>query len=52
MPKPRESSTKAFAARVTKLKAYHMAFAPFDVDQELDDIEIVDILETIGQSIW
>jgi hypothetical protein len=53
MRRPREMTTRAFAARVAELNAFLLDFSPFDVNQDLDDSEIMDILENGGSpKIW
>jgi hypothetical protein len=52
MRKPREITTQCFAARVAKLNAYLIKFHLFDVNQELDDMEMVDILENGVPNTW
>jgi hypothetical protein len=52
MRKPREMTIRAFAARVAELNAYLLEFPPFDVNQDLDDTEIMDILENGVPNTW
>jgi hypothetical protein len=52
MRKPREMTTRAFAARVAELNAYLEEFPPFEDNQELDDTEIMDILENGVPNTW
>jgi hypothetical protein len=52
MRKPRDMSTREFAARVTELNAYLKEFPPFQSDQQLDDPEIMDILEFGVPNSW
>jgi hypothetical protein len=43
--KPRDMTTREFAARVSELNQYLKQFPPFEYNQELDEDEIIDILE-------
>jgi hypothetical protein len=52
MRKPREMTTRAFAARVAELNTYLEEFPPFEANQELDDPEIMDILENGVPGTW
>jgi hypothetical protein len=52
MRKPCDMSTRAFAERGAEINAYLMEFPPFDVNQELDDVEIMDILENVVPNTW
>lgn len=43
--KPRDMTTREFAARISEMNQYLKQFPPFEDNQELDEDEIIDILE-------
>jgi hypothetical protein len=45
MRKPKSMTTREFSARVNELNGYLKQFLPFDKDQELTDVELMDLLE-------
>jgi hypothetical protein len=52
MRKSCEMTKQAFAAQVAELNAYLLDFTPFDVNQDLEDTEIMDILKNGVQNTW
>lgn len=50
--KPKEMSTREFAARISELNQYLKQFPPFEDNQEIDDEEIIDIIEFGIPSSW
>jgi hypothetical protein len=52
MRKPRNMTTREFAARVNELNEYLKQFPPYDDDQELAEEEILDILEFAVPNTW
>jgi hypothetical protein len=52
MRKPRERNTREITARVAELNAYLEDLPPFEDNQELDNIEIMDILENGVPNTW
>lgn len=45
MRKPKDMTTREFAARISELNQYLKQFPPFEDNQEIDEEEIIDIIE-------
>lgn len=52
MRKPKDMSTRSFAARLSEMNAYLEHFPPHEENQELDNEEVIDILEFGVPNAW
>ncbi len=50
--KPRDMTTREFAACISEMNQYLKQFPPFEDNQELDEDEIIDILEFGIPHLW
>jgi hypothetical protein len=52
LKKPKDMSTREFAARISELNQYLKQFPPFEANQDIDDEEIIDIIEFGIPNSW